>query len=220
MSASTTTAFDLNARDLIEEAYERVGVEIRGGYQFETARRSLNLLLLEWANRGLNLWTVESVVLPLVAGTESYSLGSATVDILDAALRNEGTDLPLARASFDSYSKITSKTQQGRPTTYFVNRKLTPYVYLWPVPDSAYSLYYWRMRRMYEAASDTDKTMDVPFRFLPALVAGLAYYLAIKTPDAIQRIPLLKSFYEEEFHRAEQEDRDRSSLFIRPGIAR
>lgn len=217
MPTSGTTAFDLNIRDLIDEAYERAGVEPRGGYQLQTARRSLNLLLLEWANRGLNLWTLESAVLTLVSGTASYALGADTVDVLEASLRDGDFDRPLSRASFSSYAKISNKQQTGRPTIFFVNRKATPLLYLWPTPDSSsLTVAYWRMRRMHEAPADTDKTMDVPFRFLPALVAGLAYSLAVKTPAAEQRIPILKTFYEEEFRRATEEDRDRSPLIIRP----
>jgi hypothetical protein len=209
---------NMTIREIIEEAWERVGVEPRSGYQFRTARRSLNLLLQEWSNRGLNMWTIEDETLPFVVGTATYTLATDTVDLIEAAVRDAaGQELSISRISVDTYSKIPNKTTQGRPNQYFIRRLIgDPTITLWPVPDYAYTLAYWRLRRMTEAGTDAALSPDIPFRFIPALIAGIAYYLSLKTPGAEQRVVLLKQVYEESFTFAIQEDRERASLMIVP----
>lgn len=227
MATTDTTDFNLNLADIIEEAWERAtgGGEIRSGYEFRTARRSLSLLLLEWANRGLNLWTVEQGSIPIVAGTATYELPADTVDVIEHALRTgAGTaqsDLNLTRISVSTYASIPTKNATGRPVQIYVERHLTPRVSLWPVPDAStpYTLVYWRLRRMQDAGN-APNTQDVPFRFLPCLVAGLAFHIGQKVPEGAERIMMLKSEYEEAWSLAAAEDRDRASVrFVPTGYA-
>lgn len=223
MATSGTTSFDLDLGDCIEEAYERAGAEAFNGYDVSTARRSLNLMLLEWANMGLNFWTVEQATQALTASTGTYNLGTDLVDILEAHIRTGSGDTQvdhrLERMSFSVWANITAKTKTGRPLQYFLQRnQTTPTIYLWPLPDSVetYTLVYWRMRRMYEAGAGGTYTQDVPFRFLPALVAGLAYHVAVKKSKDMERIVGLKAAYDESLRLAQTDDRDRSSWFLRP----
>lgn len=223
MATSGTTSFDLNLTELIEEAWERAsgGGEIRSGYEFKTARRSLSLLLADWANNGLNLWTVDQSTIPLVAGTATYNLPADTVDIIEHVLRTGSgvtqSDLSLTRISVSTYASIPNKTSTGRPLQIYVDRQSTPAVTVWPIPDDSdtYTLVYWRLRRLEDAGSGAN-TQDVPFRFLPCLVAGLAYQIAQKIPDGTARLPMLKSEYDEAWGRAASEDRDRASVFFVP----
>lgn len=225
MATTGTTAFDLNLLDLIEEAWERAtGDELRTGYELRTARRSLNLLTLEWHNRGLNLWTLQEGTVPLLTGTASYTLPADTVDLLEMSLRT-GTgetqvDYALQRLSFASYAQQVNKNLRGRPTQGFINRVSPPTITLWPVPDiDSYTLYYWRMRRIQDAGTNTE-TQDIPFRFLPPLVSGLAFYIATKVPKAYERIPMLKEEYESQLMMASHEDRERASWRIVPRMLR
>ena len=218
MTTSGTATFDLDVADLIEEAYERVGVVARSGRDFRTARRSLNLLASEWANRGLNLWTVSTSTLAISAGDETYALPADTIDLIEHYIRDDSTDFSLNRISVSDYAAIPNKTTTGRPVQIFIRRTSTPSILLWPVPDQAYTLVYWCLRRMEDASSAVD-TMDLPSRFLPAMAAGLAYQLALKRPEAVERMGLLKADYEEQFQRAYEEDRDRGSVFFTPYIA-
>lgn len=223
MATTGTTNFNLNLADLIEEAWERAtgGGEIRSGYEFRTARRSLNLLLLDWANRGLNLWTVEQGAIPLVAGTATYDLPEDTVDIIEHVVRtgSGGTqsDLSVTRISVSTYATIPNKTATGRPIQIYVDRQVTPQVTLWPVPDDStpYTLVYWRMRRLQDVGN-APNTQDVPFRFLPCLVAGLAFHIGQKVPEGAERIMMLKTEYEEAWLMASTEDRDRASVSFVP----
>jgi len=220
MAVSGSTDFELDVADYIEEAFERCGIEVRTGYDLKTARRSLNLMLADWANRGLNRWTIQQTSLTLVAGTAEYNLGTDTIDILSAVIRtNDGTanqsDINISRVSRDSWINIPTKNTQARPTQYYVDRQINPVVRLWPTPDSAttYKLVYDRLTRM-DDADAAQNTMDMPFRFYPCLAAGLAYYISIKR--APERMQMLKAIYEEEFERAAAEDRDRASLSLTP----
>ena len=221
MTTSGTATFDLDLTDLVEEAFERAGRELRSGYDLRTARRSLNLLFADWTNRGVNMWTLEQGTVPLVAGTASYTLPTDTVDIVEHAIRNgTGTnqaDMAITRLPVNTYAALTNKNVQGRPVQLYVDRqRAAPVVYLWPVPsDSTYTLVYWRMRRIQDAGSGVN-TMDVPFRFLTAMVAGLAYYIALKLPEGQERLPGLKAIYDEAWLQASTEDRDRSAVFLRP----
>jgi hypothetical protein len=228
-TTSGTTAFNLDLGDLVEEAFERCGSEMRTAYDLRTARRSLNLLFADWANRGINLWTLDSGTVPLVSGTATYALPADTVDLLDCVIRiNSGvvatqSDQVLSRISNSTYSNIPNKLNTGKPIQMVVTRAgAAPTTTLYPVPDGAatYTLVYWRMRRIQDAGEGVDVTSDVPFRMLPALASGLAYYLAFKLPDAGQRIPVLKEVYDEDWQRASDEDREKATFRITPFVGR
>ena len=220
MTVSGTKTFELDVAEYIEEAFERCGLEIRTGYDQRTARRSLNLLLAEWANRGLNQWTIERASIPLLPGVTTYALGASTIDILSAAVRydqNIGTqnqtDLTIDRISRDQYLNIPNKLTRARPVQFVVERQIAPQVTVWPAPDQNYFLVIDKLVRMDDAGSGVN-TLQIPFRFYPCLAAGLAYYIAMKkAPD---RVALLKAVYDEEFERAAQEDRDRAPLQLTP----
>lgn len=219
MATSGSTDFDLDVADVIEEAYERCGLEVRTGYDSKTARRSLNLMFSEWANRGVNLWTVEQATLSLTSGTATYTsangLASPMTDILEVALRRSGTDYEVDRISRGEYLNIPNKTTTGRPSQFYFNRQVSPEITLWPTPDAADTLVYYYISRI-EDADTMKNTTDVPFRFLPCMVAGLSYYLSMK--KAPERVQLLKAVYEEEFQRASDEDEDRVALKLQPDI--
>lgn len=224
MATSNTTIFNPDFADIAEEAYEMAGLEMRTGYHLKSARRSLDLLSIEWANRGLNLWTIEQGTVPLVAGTATYNLPADTIDILEHVIRSgtgtSQTDIDLYRVSVSGYSAIVNKNTQGKPSQIYVDRARTqPSVTLWPVPNvsSTYTLVYQRLRRIQDSGAATN-TADLPFRFIPALVAGLAYFIAMKNPAAKERVPFLKQFYEEQFDLASQEDRSRASWFHHPTV--
>ncbi len=222
MSTSGTSAFNMDLTEIVEEAMERCGAELRTGWDLRTARRSLNLMLADWASRGLNLWTIEQGSVPMVAGTATYDLPVTTVDLLEHVIRTGSstsqTDLTMARISGATYSTIPNKLTQARPIQIYINRQApTPTVTVWPVPNvsSTYTLVYWRLRRIQDAG-DGVNTPDVPFRFLPCLVAGLAYYLAMKIPGAAERLPTLKAQYDEAWLLASDEDRDRAPVRFVP----
>tara|TARA_R100001198_G_C5226951_1_gene207312 strand:+ start:103 stop:771 length:669 start_codon:yes stop_codon:yes gene_type:complete len=216
MATSGSRDFDLDVADIIEEAYERCGLELRTGYEAKTARRSLNLMFAEWANRGINLWTVKQGTQSLTAGTATYAFNATFTDLLEVVLRRDGTDFDLNRISRGEYLSIPNKTTQGRPSQYYYNRQTIPEINLWATPDSSSdTLVYYYIQRI-EDADALVNTTDAPFRFLPCIVAGLAYYLAMKkAPDRIQ---LLKAVYEEEFQRAADEDEDRVPLKLQPSF--
>lgn len=299
MSTSGTTAFDLQFSEIAEEAYERCGVEMRTGYQLRTARRSLNLLTIEWANRGINLWTIEQGEIPLVTGQLTYALPLDTIDLLDHVVR-QGTgvnqiDINITRISETTYSQIPNKNAQGRPIQLWIDRQsgntnkvatttlpfsisavdttitvastsnlssagfvkidneiinytnvvgnelqncvrgqanttptshsvaapvfvaYIPNVNIWPTANAGggYTLVYWRLRRIQDAGNGV-QTQDMPFRLIPALVAGLAYHLSMKIPEATQRVGLLKQAYEEQWDWASSEDREKASLRLAP----
>ena len=225
MTTSGTTTFNLDLAEMVEEAFERCGSELRSGYDLRTARRSLNLLFADWANRGINMWTIDSGTIPLVAGTATYSLPSDTVDLLEHVIRTGAGvastqfDLSITRISVSTYASIPNKIQQARPIQVLVNRLApTPSITVWPVPDNAqaYQFVYWRLRRLQDAG-DGANTMDVPFRFIPALVSGLAYYLSMKLPNVSQeRMVALKSQYDEAWELASTEDREKASVRFVP----
>ena len=273
MATSGSVDFNLNMADVIEESFERCGLELRTGYDAATARRSLNLLFAEWANRGLNLWTIEQVTQNLarlsssssvdtyplgtitmtVGASGSFSIGEtitvpsgtfsasetitgssssasttvssspsladtqATVDMLEAVVRRSGSDISISRIGRQDYLNIPDKTTQGRPTQFYVDRQITPTLTVWPRPEnSTDQLIYYRVKRMDDIDNSTNNA-DIPFRFLPCLVAGLSYYLSVKkSPD---RIGMLKDLYEEEFYRAASEDGERVSLRLVPSYS-
>ena len=231
MTTSGTSSFDLQITDLFEDAYERAGSEMRSGYDFRTARRSFNLLTTEWANRGINLWTVESGSIALAAGTATYNLPLDTIDLIEHVIRqNPGssstqTDININRISVSTYSTIPNKLNTGRPIQVYINRQSGaqtptgiqyPTITVWPVPsDNSYTFVYWRLRRIQDAGNG-DGTADIPYRFLPALTAGLAYQIAMKRPEAAARIPMLQAEYERQWDLASSEDREKAPLRIVP----
>jgi len=217
MAVSDSRDFNLDVAEVIEEAYERCGLEVRTGYDARTARRSLNLMFAEWANRGLNLWTVKQATQALTQGTSAYTLTADTiVDILEVTLRRSSTDYELGRLSRGEYSTIPNKTTQGRPSQYYFDRQIAPVLNVWATPEnSTDQLIYYFVQRI-DDADTLINTTDMPFRFYPAMVAGLAYYMAMKR--APERIQLLKAVYEEEFQRAGDEDEGRTPLKLQPSL--
>jgi len=225
MTTSGTANWNPQLDEIIEEAYERVGIEIRTGYQARTARRSLNFLLTELANHGLNLWTYTEADITLVQGQYIYDLPEDCVDLVDQVIRqNAGsqynqTDLVIPRISLPTYDAIPNKLAQGRPVQVWVNRQTpTPQIYLWQVPNqSGYSFHYWYLRRVQDAGQSGTTTQDVPFRFYEALTAGLSYHLGRKQSDLdMNRLQMLKAAYDEALQLAMDEDRDKSPVRFVP----
>ena len=191
-------------------------MELRTGYDLKTATRSLNLMLAEWANRGLNQWTIKQKTQALTSGTSAYTLGADVIDVLSVVVRRSDTDFTMSRISRDTYLNIPTKSTTGRPNQFFLDRQTTPNLKLWPTPDNSTDvLYYDALVRMDDADTYVN-TLDMPFRFYPCLAAGLAYYIAMKR--APNRLQMLKAVYEEEFERAMAEDRDRASFNVVPQI--
>jgi len=225
MATSGTTAFNMDFTEIAEEAFERAGREMRSGYDLRTARRSMNLLTIEWQNRGINMWTIDSGTINLVKGQTQYDLPADTIDLLEQQIRtgsgNAATqsDLTLSRISVSTYASIPNKLTQGRPIQMYIERlRDAPKVNMWPIPDNNdYVLYYWRMRRIEDAGSGI-QTSDMNFRFFPCLVAGLAYYIAMKLPEMTERVPMLKAVYDEQFEMAAEEDREKTSARFTPRI--
>ena len=216
MTTSSSTDFDLNVAEFIEEAYERCGLEAKTGYDLHTAKRSMNIMLAEWSNRGLNQWTIEQRTQALTANDSEYNLATDVIDILSLVVRRSGTDFSMTRISRDSFLNLPNKTSTGRPTQYFLDRQITPNLKLFPTPENSTDvIVYDALTRMQDADTPIN-TREIPFRFIPCLTAGLAYYIAMKkAPDRIQ---LLKTVYEEEFERAMAEDRDRSAFNVSPKL--
>tara|TARA_B100001093_G_scaffold518045_1_gene601534 strand:- start:10838 stop:11521 length:684 start_codon:yes stop_codon:yes gene_type:complete len=217
MTTSNTATFNPDISEIIEEAYEKAGLEVKSGYDVKTARRSLNLISIEWANRGVNLWTIEEGSVVLSSGTAEYNLPADTIDLLEQVIRTtsggQNQDINISRMSVSDYAGIPNKQQSGKPVQIWIDRQNTPRFYVWPVPDSSttYTLRYWRLRRIQDVGNTGQLTFDIPFRFIPCLIAGLAYQIASKRPEAEARIPRLKQDYEEQWTLAAQEDREKSS---------
>jgi hypothetical protein len=216
MTVSGSKNFELDVAEYIEEAFERCGLEARTGYDLKTAKRSMNILFADWANRGINQWTIAQRSFTVTDNDGQYDLSADVIDILSLVIQRDSTDYSLDRISRDAYLNIPTKTTQSRPTQYFLDRQITPNLKLWPLPENSTDvIFYDALVRLDDADSFVD-TIQVPFRFYPALAAGLAYYIAVKkAPD---RIPLLKPMYEEELGRAMEEDRDRSSFQVAPQL--
>jgi hypothetical protein len=220
MALSGSTNFEPNVAEFVEEAFERCGLELRTGYDLKTARRSINLMLAEWANRGLNQWTIEQATQTVTEGTTDYSLNSNVIDILDVVLRRTvnqtQTDISMNRVSRSEYINIPNKTTKARPSQFFLDKLSTPTLKIWPAPENSTDiLVFNKIVRMDDADKPTN-TMDMPFRFFPCFAAGLAYYISLKR--APERTAQLKALYEEEFRRAADQDEDRASFNIRPSI--
>ena len=226
-----TTDFNLDLNNLIEEAFERCGSELRSGYDMRTARRSLNLLTMEWANRGINLWTIEQGEIPLTYNEGDYDIPEDTVDLLDHVIRTgtgtNQTDINISRISVSTYATIPNKNATGRPIQVWFQRKtgatneagavVKPKIHVWPKPDNSqtYTFVYWRLRRMFDAGNGING-QDIPFRMLPCMVAGLAYHLAKKIPGAESRLQMLKADYDEAWEWASTEDREKAPIRFVP----
>ena len=225
MTTSGTTAFDMDFTEIAEEAWERAGREMRSGYDLRTARRSMNLLTIEWQNRGLNLWTIDRQTVSVTSGTSQYTLAADTIDVLDQVIReNDGlstqSDLTISRIGVTTFASIPNKLIRGRPIQVWVERlRDAPRINLWPVPDKSYSFVYWRLRRIEDAGNGIE-TADMNFRFLPCLVAGLAYNIAMKTPELSGRVQMLKADYDEQYNLAAGEDREKVSERFVPRVGR
>ena len=218
MATSGTRTFSLSTSDVIEEAYELAGLELRTGYDANAARRCLNILFADWSNRGVQLWEVEQVSLDLTKDTASYDLNEYDIDVLDAVLRRTsgGTtnDLQMERIDRSEYFNIPVKSSTGRPSQFYVERTTTPKIYLYPTPEnSTDKLITYRWRRIQDVNKSTED-QDLPARFIPCMVSGLAYYISVKKNP--QKALMLKQMYEEDFKRAYESDRDRSSLRLVP----
>jgi len=214
MAVSDSTDFELDVAEYIEEAFERCGLEVRTGYDLKSAKRSLNLMLAEWANRGLNQWTITQTTQALTSGTATYNLNTNVIDILSVVVRRSSTDFAMERISRSTYLGIPTKSTTGRPNQFFLDRQITPVLKIWPTPEnSTDTLIFDALTRMDDADTFIN-TMDMPFRFFPCLAAGLAYYISMKR--APNRTQMLKAVYEEEFQRAMTEDRDRASFNVVP----
>jgi hypothetical protein len=228
MTTSGTTDFNLEFTEIAEEAWERAGREMRSGYDLRTARRSMNLMTIEWQNRGINMWTIDEGTINLLQGVNTYDLPADTIDLLEHVIRtgagNASTqsDLTITRISVSTYATIPNKLQQARPIQVWIQRlRDNPKITVWPTPDQGtvgspyYIFKYWRMRRIQDAGAGI-QTPDANFRFLPALTAGLAYQIAMKVPELAQRVPMLKEAYDEQFNLAAGEDREKAAVRFVP----
>ena len=231
MATSGSTSFNLDINEICEEAYERAGLELRNGFDLRTARRSLNLMMLDWSNRGINLWQIQQGTVNLTEGTEAYTLDSSVVDLLEHVIRTNGgdtqtqSDLQITRISNSTYSTIPNKLNKGRPAQIWINRQASaPVVYLWPTASSNYAytggekgqLVYWYIKRIEDTGIKATNEMDIAPLFIPALVSGLAYYIAMKKPSSTDRIGMLKQVYEETFERCADENRVKATLNLIP----
>jgi len=224
MTTSGTADFNLEFVDMAQEAFERCGVDLRSGYDMKTARRSLNLMTVEWANRGIHLWLIEEGILPLITGQADYDLPADTIDLIEQVIRTGDShnqiDITINRISPATYATIPNKTAKGRPIQVWIQRlRDNPKISVWPTPDGSedYRFVYWRMRRIQDAGGGTS-TQDIPFRFLNAMVAGLAYYMSMKLPVDPNRRAELKMDYEQQLQMAEDQDRVKASVRFVPWI--
>jgi len=223
MTTSGTSAFNMDLTEIVEEAFERAGGELRTGYDLRTASRSMNLMFSQWANKGLNMFTYEQGLINLIPGQATYNLPADTVDLLEHVIRtgagNASTqaDLTITRISVSTYATIPNKLQQARPIQVWIERLDTPRITVWPVPDNSqpYVFVYWRLRRIQDAGGGVN-TMDMPFRFYEAMTAGLAYHLALKIPGSMDRLPILKQQYDEAWELASTEDREKAAVRFVP----
>src|SRR6056300_1060267 len=221
MATSGTTAFDLDIDEIIEESYNRCGVRTNSGDDLKRARRNLNILFSEWGNRGVHLWKVELQTQALTAGTISYTVPTNVSDVLEAyisttsGITTSTNDISLTKTDRSNYAALPNKGATGQPSQYYVDRQLTPQIYLYQTPDASTYTYlkYYYIGRIEDAGGYTN-TPDAPYRFLPCMVAGLAYYISFL--KAADRTQMLKMAYEDEMKRALDEDGSRTSLYISP----
>ena len=215
MATSGSVTYSPNVEEVISEAFERCGIDpqTRTGHHAKSARRSLNLLFSEFANRGINYWTITQNTLTLANGTANYTLPVGTIDILDAVIREDDIDQIVNRITIQEYNQIPNKTDTGKPSQYMLDRQYTPVIYFWNVPDKAYTLNYWVMNQIEDITASNEDT-DVPYRWTDTICAGLASKLAIKyQPEKFQ---LLNEMYERSFSFAASSDNDGVSLRVQP----
>jgi hypothetical protein len=220
MATSGTTAFNLTIDDIVEEAYERCGLQTNSGYDLKKARTSLNILFSEWGNRGIHLWKTELQEIALVNGTSTYNTPSTTNDVLEAYISTgsgsgDYTDISLTKIDRSTYAALPNKGSTGTPSQYYVDRQLTPTITLYQTPDASTYTYlkYYTLNRI-EDAGAYGNNADLPFRFIPCMISGLAFYLSLKYSP--QKTEALKLYYEDELKRALDEDGQRTSVFITP----
>jgi hypothetical protein len=220
MATSGTVAFQPNVEEIITEAFERCGLDpqIQTGDRAVSARRSLNLLFSEWANRGINYWAVEQQTLTLVNGTASYTLPVGTIDIIDAVVRDSaGTDTSdqiINRVSIADYNQLPNKSSPGKPSQYMLDKQYTPVAYFWQVPDrDTYSMVYWAIRQL-EDVTASNQDADIPYRWNECICAGLASKLSLKYAN--EKFQILNEMYERAFAFAAASDNDGVSLRIQP----
>jgi len=228
MATSGTTTFNLDISDIMEEAYDLCGLELRSGYSYRGAKRALNLVFLEWQNKGLNLWTIEQGSATLVAGTSSYTAESSTLDIVDVSIRTNAGDIDdqfdqrLNRISRTEYNHQASKLTQSKPTQFYVDKDNDSVkIVLWATPDSAetYTLIYDYVKRIEDVGTVASNNADVPTRYLPCLTYALAYNLACKSPEAIQRIPMIRQRYMELWDEVSDADREKAAVRFVPDLS-
>ena len=228
MATSGTTAFNPEFTELAEMAWAQAGREMRSGFDLRLARYAMNMLTIELSNRGINMWTIEQGTIPLEQGVNTYDLPADTIDLLEHVIRtsvgeqNSQADLNITRISVSTYSTIPNKLVQARPIQVWIQRlRDNPKITVWPTPDQGtiaspyYTFVYWRMRRIQDAGAGIE-TQDLPFRFMPVITSGLAYQLALKTPELMQRVPMLQAEYEKQFDLAAGEDREKAALRLVP----
>ena len=220
MATSGTYSFSMDIDEVIQEAMEMIGGEATLGEEPRSARRSINLLLQDWQNRGIQLWTIGTTAVTVTTSVTSYTLGAENIDVLEAVVNRSGIDLQLERISMEEYMKVPRKGQTGRPTQFAVRRgRDTATVYLWPVPENSTDIIKFEVVSYIQDVTRSSQTADVSRRFLPCLTAGTAYFMSMKRHGVDPgRIQMLKQEYEERLMRAQEEDKERASMYIRPRI--
>jgi hypothetical protein len=223
MATSGTKTFDPNSTEIAEEAYERIGTELRTGYNIETARRSMNFLLAEWANEGINLWTVAENSITLTESDATETLSASLIDITSAVLRRDSTDIAIERVSREEWLNIPNKSEESRPTQWYLDRQVTPILNLWPTPENSTDIFKYFGTFRLDDVTGPLQNIQIPFRFLEAFTAGLAARLCIKasvnSQEMMMRIPILSADYELKLRMAKEEDRDKSSFIVRPDLS-
>lgn len=223
MATSGTYNFNLDVDTIIQEASELIGGEVVLGNEVTSAKRSINLVLTDWQNRSINLWTVKTTAISVTTSVTSYALTSSTIDILEAVVNRDDRDLGMIRISMEEYLQINNKSQTGRPSQYAIRRgRDNPEMFVYPIPENSTDmLKLEQIHKIQDVENVIAENVDVPTRFLPCLTMGLAYYMAMKRPNvANERIGLLKQNYEELLSNAQLEDRERTSLFFKPKLSR
>ena len=221
MAVSGTYNFNLDIDEVIQEATEMIGGEQTLGHEAQSARRSINLMLNDWQNRGVLLWSTYTTLVTVATGVTIYDLSSSTTDALQINLRRDSTDIELQRLSFEEYLNVPNKSQKGKPTQYTIKRNLAnPTVHVYPVPENTTDILLIEgIRQVQDVDRSAIQNADAPVRFLPALTCGLAYYLSMKRNNVpMDRIAMLKVNYEEKLKNAMEEDKERASLYFKPKI--
>jgi hypothetical protein len=221
MAVSGTYNFNLDIDEVIQEAMEMIGGEDTLGHEPASARRSINIMLKDWQNRGILLWSTSVSSVTVVASTAAYNLSSSTIDALEVVLNRDTTDLQLTRITSEEYLLIPTKTQTGRPSQYSIRRgRDNPVLSLWPLPNNSTDILKIEVvSELQDVNKSAEQNADLPKRFFPCLTAGLSYYMSMKRAGvSTERITMLKTNYEETLARAMEEDRERASMFIRPRL--